>query len=141
MNKELKKQLHNVLDRPRPRPLMFIGRRNGKKVYVRKQSLSYFQLLEKYPPPFNFKLPKAPPHILAKQHHLVPRRFKRKMGCYIVWGCLIAFLTLTVTIYTVAFVKSFTSPPMDLPLLSAQAPRYENEKHLRTNHRPPGQPD
>ena len=108
MNNDLKEQLHKVLDRPRPRPLMFIGRRNGKKVYVRKQSLSYFQLIKKYPAPHQYIKAVKPRHIFQRQHHLAPRRLRRKMGSYIVWGCLIGFLTLSVIIYTVAFVKSVT---------------------------------
>ena len=70
MDKELKILLHRKLDKPRPRPLMYVGRQNGKRCYVRKHSLSYFQLLKKYPPPFQrFGPPLKQYHILRRHHH------------------------------------------------------------------------
>ena len=55
----------------RPRPVMYVGLRNGKRCYVRKHSLSYFQLLEKYPAPLGWvQLPCKPFHVLQRHHHL-----------------------------------------------------------------------
>ncbi len=108
MNNDLKKQLERITNKPRPRPLMFIGWHNGKKVYVRKQSLSYFQLLKKYPPPFNFKLPKAPPHILAKQHHLKPLRLQHQYLRYIRRGFIVTTRILVLILHPVVWLYSKT---------------------------------
>lgn len=69
MNKDLKKQLQRIANPQRPRPLMFVGWHNGKKCYVRKQSLSYFQLKEKYPPPSYLGKHFVYKHIFTKRHH------------------------------------------------------------------------
>ena len=107
MKKELKEQLHKVLDRPRPKPLMYIGKRDGKKVYVRKQSLSYFQLLKKYPPQHHYiQIPKTPKHILARKHHLVKREHEHICG-YIMAGCGISIMVFLVIFYTVCLFKAY----------------------------------
>lgn len=107
MDEKLKKELQRTLDRPRPRPLMFIGWRNGKKVYVRKQSLSYFQLLEKYPPPHQYiQLPK-PRHIFQRQHHLKPIHLREQFWGYVIFGSVAAFTTFAVIFYVICIIKAF----------------------------------
>lgn len=77
MDKKLKQELQGIIRGYRPRPLMYIGRHNGKKCYVRKQDLTYWQLREKYPPPYNLtKLPKYH-HILQRHHYLSPSLLQR----------------------------------------------------------------
>lgn len=72
MDKKLNNQLKAIIKGHRPRPLMFCGYHNGKKAYVRKQDLTYWQLLEKYPPPFDFERSFKMRHIFQKHHHLQP---------------------------------------------------------------------
>lgn len=104
MDKKLKQELRGITKGYRPRPLMYIGRHNGKKCYVRKRDLTYWKLLEKYPPKsFTREFPRAC-HIFAKQHHLTPHRLRRKIGSYMVWGGLIAFFIFTAIIYIAAFI-------------------------------------
>lgn len=107
MDKELKKQLHKTLDRPRPRPLMFIGWHNGKKVYVRKQSLSYFQLKEKYPPKRFFFNLLTPRHIFMKAHHLATPPSEEHIEGYIMAGCGIAVLTFLTIFYLFLLSKAY----------------------------------
>jgi len=106
MNKELLKELHKKLDKPRPRPLMCIGWHNGKKCYVRKKDLTYWQLREKYPPKPRWENIGKARHILAPQHHLTPRRLQHKTGSYVVWGCIIGFAVLSAVLYLAGFFRS-----------------------------------
>lgn len=80
MNEELNKRLNRILKHSRPRPLMFIGRHNGKKCYVRKQDLSQFQFKEEHPkkkPWFDIMKSK---HRFMKQHILTPLHLKRRFS-------------------------------------------------------------
>ena len=106
MNEELKKELHKHLDRPRPRPLMFIGWHNGKKVYVRNQSLSYFQLLEKYPRLRKIDIIPKPRHVFARKHHLFNKpEHEHIYGC-ILAGCGIAIWAFIIMVYSVIIIRS-----------------------------------
>lgn len=104
MDKKLKQQLKQTIRGYRPRPLMYVGRHNGKKCYVRKQDLTYWQLLEKYPPPFDFKRSFKMRHIFAKQHHLTPTRLQRKTVSYVVWGGIIFFAAVAAYLYIAGFI-------------------------------------
>ena len=104
MNKDLKKQLQNIITGHRPRPLMYIGRHNGKKCYVRKHDLTYWQLRSKYPPKPRWDKFLKGTHILAPQHHLTPHRLRRKIVIYVVWYSLALFAALFAVIYLVAFI-------------------------------------
>jgi len=104
MDKKLKQELKDIITGHRPRPLMYVGMHNGKKCYVRKQDLTYWQLREKHPPPFKFGDMAGIKHILAPQHHLTPRRLRHKISRHVAWGCVIAFLIFTVIVYLWAFI-------------------------------------
>lgn len=104
MDKELKNQLKSIIKGARPRPLMYIGWVNGKKCYVRKQDMTYWQLREKYPRPLQLGDMAKMKHILAPQHYLTPHRLRRKIGSYVVWGGIIAFFILTAVLYIAAFI-------------------------------------
>jgi hypothetical protein len=55
----------------RPRPLMSIGWHNGRKAYVIKRDITYWQLLEKYPPSHLwFGRPIKHWHALQRHHHM-----------------------------------------------------------------------
>ena len=106
MNKELLKELHKKLDKPRPRPLMFCGYHNGKKVYVRKRSLTYWQLREKYPPLRPIDLMPKPRHIFQKQHHLKPIHLREAFWGYVIFGGAMAFAAFVVIIYAVLIIRA-----------------------------------
>lgn len=83
----------------RPRPLMYIGKHNGKKCYVRKRSLSYFQLKEKYPPLRPIDVMPKPRHIFMKKHHLANDPAYEHIYGYITAGCGIAIVSFIVIFY------------------------------------------
>ncbi len=99
MNKKLLEELHRKLDKPRPRPLMYIGRVNGKKCYVRKQGLSYFQLLEKYPRPFDLKRDLKPRHHLQPKHHLDAKRKEEHILGYCIAAAGIVVFVSVISFY------------------------------------------
>ena len=103
MDEKLKNKLKGIITGHRPRPLMYIGRVNGKKCYCRKRDLTYWQLREKYPSKPNWKNIGKLRHILAPQHHLTPRRLQRKICSYVVWGGLIGFAALCAVLYLAGF--------------------------------------
>jgi len=84
---------------PRPRPLMFVGWRNGKKVYVRKQSLSYFQLKQKYPPPRNWDKILKPRHVFREKHYFAHKLEEEHIWGYIMAACGIAAFASLVIFY------------------------------------------
>jgi len=99
MDKELRKLLKEIEEKPRPRPLMFVGWHNGRKCYVRKRSLSYFQLLEKYPPPFDLKRFGRPRHVFRMYHFLKSKPIDDyAYGCIILCG-VISFVIFVVSVY------------------------------------------
>jgi len=106
MNKELIQELHRKLDKPRPRPLMFCGYHNGKKVYVRKRSLTYWQLREKYPPlrPID-KMPK-PRHIFEKKHHLASDPQYDHIFGYLMAGAGIVLYALIAIFYLCLILRA-----------------------------------
>ena len=108
MDKKLKEELKHIISPTRPRPLMFVGWRNGKKVYVRKQSLSYWQLKEKYPPPRKIDIPPKPPHIFADKHHLAHKLNAEPTVGYIMAGCGIALFTFLVIYYLYFILTELT---------------------------------
>lgn len=97
MDKKLKNELKSIIKGHRPRPLMYVGWHNGRKCYIRKRDLTYWQLLEKYPKPFNLKKYIKPRHFRQKKHHFaIDPAFDYLYGC-IIAGCFIAaglFVTL-----------------------------------------------
>jgi len=104
MDKKLKQQLKTIITGHRPRPLMYVGYHNGRKCYVRKQDLTYWQLRDKYPSkPRWDKLLKGK-HIFAPQHHLTPHRLRRKIGSYVVWGFIISFAAVASYLYIAGFI-------------------------------------
>lgn len=104
MDKKLKQQLEQTISGYRPRPLMYVGRHNGKKCYVRKKDLTYWQLREKYPQKPQWQNMLKTRHILAPQHHLTPHRLRRRISSYVVWGCIIAFFLFSLIIYIAGFI-------------------------------------
>lgn len=104
MNRKLKQQLKQTIAGHRPRPLMYAGRHNGKKCYVRKQDLTYWELREKYPPPFKFGDMASIKHILTPQHHLTPHRLRRKISRHVAWGCVIFFAAVAAYLYIAGFI-------------------------------------
>lgn len=106
LSKELKAELHGKLDKPRPRPFMYIGKKDGVKVYCRKQSLSYFQLLEKYPHPSAVVVLPKSRHIFKKQHHLKPVKDNSDFWAYVLWGSIGTFVVFSVAFYAVAGIWS-----------------------------------
>ncbi len=77
MDEKLKNKLKGIITGHRPRPLMYIGRVNGKKCYCRKRDLTYWQLREKYPPLRKIDILPKPHHILQRHHHLAPSLLQR----------------------------------------------------------------
>lgn len=107
MNRKLKQQLKDIIAGDRPRPRIYVGMRNGKKCYVRNHSLSYFQMLEKRPPPFlQLKMPK-PRHVFQKQHHLMPRHLREAFWDYVIAGSIAALVLLTIITYTYVGVRNY----------------------------------
>jgi len=49
---QLKEELRKIAFPVRPRPLKFLCKRDGQKVFYRQRAPSYFQMLEKEPKPF-----------------------------------------------------------------------------------------
>ena len=97
MNKDLKKQLQTG---HRPRPLIYVGRHNGKKCYVRKHDLTYWQLRSKYPPkPIFVDVPRGR-HIFQKRHFRRPAPIAEWKVGYFLAACGIAIFLLITTIYT-----------------------------------------
>ncbi len=99
MDEKLLKELHRLADKSRPRPLMYVGRVNGKKCYVRKRSLSYFQLLEKYPRPFDLKRDLKPRHHLQRKHHLDAKRTEEHIVGYCIAAAGIVIFVSIISFY------------------------------------------
>lgn len=105
MDKKLKQQLKDIIKGNRPRPLMYCGYHNGKKCYVRKQDLTYWQLKEKYPPLRKIDILPKPRHVFQRQHHLKPIHLREAFWGYVMAGCAASFCLLIVITYVYVIVK------------------------------------
>jgi len=101
MDKELNNQLKQILKGHRPRPLMYIGWHNGKKCYIRKRDLTYWQLRAKYPLKTLDILEQKVFHPFQKAHHLKRNYWWENYGGYVMAGSAIAFAALIATFYII----------------------------------------
>lgn len=69
MEKQLKQQLQRIVNRPRPRPFMRVGSRNGKPLYVRKCSLTWQQYVKLHPDSVVHPTERQIVKVLAKGKH------------------------------------------------------------------------
>lgn len=106
MDKEIKDELRRVALRHRPRPLMgpFYDHKTGKKYYIRKRDLSYFQLREKYPKHAIEAL--SPMHIFQKSHHLSKSLDEIELEEKILPWCFIGIAAAIAIFYTVIFITA-----------------------------------
>lgn len=105
MDKDLKKQLQKIITGHRPRPLMYIGYVGGKKCYVRKRDLTYWQLREIYPPLRPIDILPKPRHIFQKKHHLDAKRLQEHIVGYCIAAAGIVIFVSIVIFYLYLLVR------------------------------------
>lgn len=109
LRKRWKKDLQQIAKRPRPRTLMGPFHGPNGDYYIRNRSLTYWELLEKHPRPFNLKKAFKPRHFLAKKHYFAVNPENEHIYGYIIAGGFISFGLFIVIVYVVNLIRAFLS--------------------------------